>query len=197
MKALFGSMNPYGEHPHVLRRYKRVDSEVVSADRLPISIKREGDSLLGFLAPIIALYITSSYIASLYSPKLFLGWLTHGIVFLILGFLIYRLCPPKWWEYIELDEDGVTYERFGVTRPERWRVPLAHYRGVVPVKRTATGAHGERIIEFGVALKHPDPTKTIILYLSPAPPVDRLLLCAEALQVRALSDPKYTLSLTS
>lgn len=194
---MFGSINPYGEHPHVLRRYKRVDSEVVSADRLPITIKREGDSLLGFLTPLIALYIVTTYTASLYSPMLFLGWLIHGLVFVLLGFLIYHLCPPKWWEHIELDEDGVTYERFGVTRPERWRVPLTHYRGVVPVKRVATGAHGEQVTEFGVALKHPDPTKTIILYLSPAPPVDRLMLCAEALNVRALSDPKHTLSLSA
>jgi hypothetical protein len=152
---------------------------------------------LGFITPIIALYVLTSYAASVYSPKLFLGWLIHGLVFGVLGFLIYQLCPPKWWEHIELDEDGVTYERFGVTRPERWRVPLSHYRGVVPVKRVALGPHGEQLTEFGVALKHPDPTKTLILYLSPAPPIDRLMICAEALKVRALSEPAHTLSLSA
>jgi hypothetical protein len=181
--------------PHSMRRYKRVDQELISPSSLPLQVRREGDSYVGFITPLVALYVTSTYAASLYSPKLFLGWFQHGVVFAVLSLLIYRLCPPKWWELIEVDDEGVTYERFGVTWPERWRVPLSHYRGVVPVNRVISSAQGPVVSERGVALKHPDPHKTLILYLSPAPPTDHLTICAEALGVRPLSDPRYTLTL--
>lgn len=190
--ALLRSLNPYSDHLSALRGYKYLDDRSTALPSLPASVSREGDSYLGFIAPLLTLYLGSTYAASLYSPSLFLGWLTHGVIFALLSALIYRLCPPKWWELIEVDEEGVTYERFGVTLSERWRVPLSHYRGVVPVTRALSGK-----VEYGVALKHPDPRKTLVLCLSSEPLTEQLTRYAEALNVRALSDPRYELKLSA
>ena len=65
--------------PRSMRRYKRVDQELISPSSLPLQVRREGDSYVGFITPLVALYVTSTYAASLYSPKLFLGWFQHGV----------------------------------------------------------------------------------------------------------------------
>lgn len=182
---------PYGDHPDALGAYKLLLEPGVALEDRALKVERSGPSLLMATTPLALLYVSSTLAASLYAPTLFLGWLTHGVVFLLLGLLISRLCPPRWWEVVEVDHEGVTYQRFGFTLPERWRVPLAHYRGVVRVERA-----GE-LLERGVALKHPDPSKTLILSLSRAERPDELESYAALIGVRAFDEDRHAITLSS
>ncbi len=180
---------PYGDHPDSLVAYKLLLEPGVPLEDRTLKVERSGPALLFAATPLALTYIASSLAASLYSPKLFLGWFTHGVVFVMLGLLISRLYPPRWWEVIEVDHEGVTYQRFGFTLPERWRVPLAHYRGVVRVERDGAQA--------GVALKHPDPSKTLILSLSTQEDASALERYAALIGVRAFDEPRHAISLSA
>lgn len=182
-------LRPYSDHPTTLGAYKLLLEPGMPIEERALKVERSGPSLPLAVTPLALLYVTSCVAASLYAPALFLGWLTHGLVFALLGLLISRLYPPRWWEVIEVDYEGVTYQRFGFTLPERWRVPLAHYRGVVPVAREG----GER----GVALKHPDPSKTLILSLSPHEAPDALERYAALIGVRAFDESRHAITLSA
>ena len=186
---------PYGDHPDALNAYKLLLEPGVALEDRALKVERSGPSLVMATTPLALLYVASTLAASLYAPTLFLGWLTHGVVFLLLGLLISRLCPPRWWEVIEVDHEGVTYQRFGFTLPERWRVPLAHYRGVVRVERAGERA-GERP-ERGVALKHPDPSKTLILSLSSAERPEELESYAALIGVRSFDEDRHAITLSA
>ena len=188
MRPSLRRARPYGDHPDALSAYKHLLEPGVPLEERTLKVERSGPSLVFAITPLALTYIASSLAASLYSPKLFLGWLTHGVVFVILGLLISRLYPPRWWEVIEVDHEGVTYQRFGFTLPERWRVPLTHYRGVVRVDQDGA--------QLGVALKHPDPSKTLILSLSSHGDDLALERYAALIGVRAFDEARHSISLS-
>ena len=128
---------------------------------------------------------------------MFLGWFIHGLCFAVLSGIVYRLCPPQWTERVEVNQQEVFFEFLGLTGYHVERIPLLQYRGIIPITHLTTNQEGTPYQEHGVALRHADPTKTVILALSPIPNEQTLKHFAQLLKVKTLQDKKFALQLHS
>ena len=187
----------YKEYPSALKEYKHVFGRHALANQLPLSSTQYKKRYFYLLIPLFALYILTSYICMIYTPVLFLGWPIHLLCFVVLSLIVHDLCPPKWMEVIEVHSNGVSVEVAGMMSHEYWRVPLSQYRGVVPIVHRGINSKNEPFNEYGVALKHPDPSKTILLMLNPLPHPNAVDHYANLLGVPALPEKRFTLQLRS
>jgi hypothetical protein len=187
----------YKEYPSALKEYKHVFGRHALATRLPLSSTQHKKRSAYLIIPLILLYVTTSYICMIYTPVLFLGWPIHLLCFIVLALIMHDLCPPKWTEVVEVHSGGVSVETSGMTSHEHWRLPLSQYRGVIPVVHHGINNKREPFSEYGVALKHPDPSKTILLMLNPLPNRDAVQHYAQLLGVPALPEKRYALRLKS
>ena len=194
---MLNSNKRYDEHPTDLMEYNHVFGRQSLPKHLPLQSTLSGKAYLRFLIPIICLYLSFTELCALYFPEIFLGWLTHCVCFISLSLILYDLCPPRWTRIVEVSDRGVSVESHGVVTHAHWSVPLSQYRGVISVTHNGINDKGQPYREYGVALKHPDPTKTILLSLTPLPNEDAINHYATLLGVLPLSAEKYHLELQS
>lgn len=194
---MFGRVSRYDEHPSKRDVYHDVIGRSTLPSELPLSSERSGSSPSRVLIPLLLIFFIITMSCHLLVPRMFLGWLIHGVCFALLGAVIYRLCPPEWVQRIEITSDTVYFERLGITGYMVEKIPLSQYRGIIPVTHIKVDEAGTPIKEFGAALRHADPTKTIILALTPLAN-DRLVdHYAQLLSVKPLYEKKFALQLRS
>ena len=194
---MFGRVSRYDEHPSRLAVYKQVISRSATPVELPLVSETTGRSLWRLSLPIVILFLTVTELSSLYAPNMFLGWFTHALIFGALGVIVYHLCPPQWTERIEVNEREVVLEILGVTGYRVDHIPLVQYRGLIPITHVGVNQSGVSIKEYGVALRHADPTKTLILSLSPIQHERAVEHFSRLLKVKPLREEKFALHLKS
>ena len=187
----------YDAHPPYLREYKNVFGRYVLPKQIPLSSDKSGTSLWLFLTPFCLLYIGTTYLAKVYSPEMFLGWMGHLACFVVLGIILYDLCPPHWKETVAVDHKGVSFSYMMAAHQKNAFIPINQYRGIIPIIHRSMNESGRPYTEYGVALKHPDPTKTVLLMLSPLPHETAVDHYANLLGVHALKETHFTLELKS
>ena len=187
----------YDAHPPYLKEYKNVFGRYVLPKQPPLSSYKSGTALWLFITPFLVLYISSTYLAQLYSPEMFLGWMGHLACFVVLGIILYDLCPPHWTETVEINQKGVYFSYMMSAHQRHTFVPINQYRGIIPIIHRSMNENGRPYTEYGVALKHPDPSKTVLLMLSPLPHETAVEHYANLLGVHALNDAHFTLELKS
>jgi hypothetical protein len=149
---------------------------------------------LSLLLKVFLLYTSSSILMHIIWPNLFLGYLIHLLMFCLLTFVIYQLCPPISIKNICINEDQVEIEMLDSRKCQIIQIPIEQYRGVVAVHICGKNAIGQAFHQYGIALKHPDPQKTVLL-LSDQPSSQFLKTCAQALSLHPLDDSKFVLEL--
>lgn len=194
---MFGKVSRYDEHPTRLEVYRQVIGRSSTPQNLPLSSEETGLSPWRVIFPMFVLFVLVTESCALLAPTMFLGWLIHGLCFTILGGIVYHLCPPQWTERVEVNEREVFFELLGLTGYHVEKVPLVQYRGIIPITHTCTTPDGVIYKEYGVALRHADPTKTIILALSPIYNEQILKHFAQLLKVKILREKKFALHLQS
>ena len=194
---MFGRVSRYDEHPLNRRAYQDVISRVTHPAELPIAAERSKTTPSKVVAPLVTLFLAVTTLSVyLSSENMFLGWVTHAIYFGILGMIVYHLCPPQLNERVEVNEQEVIFERLGITGYQVERIPLEQYRGVIPITCESIDPRGGSYKEYGAALRHPDPTKTVILALSPLLHDGLVEHYAQLLTLRPLFEDKFSLHLT-
>ncbi len=194
---MFGKVSRYDEHPSKLKTYRDVVGRSATPSTLPLLSESTGSSPWHIIMPLVLLFLIVTELCLLWAPSMFLGWLTHSLIFLILGAIVYHLCPPQWTERVEVNEREVVFEFLGFTGYRVDRIPLAQYRGLIPITHSGTASSGTKYREYGVALRHADPTKTVILSLSSIYHEHAVNHFAQLLNVKPLRDEKFALSLES
>ena len=192
---MFGKVSRYDEHPARRSAYYDVIGRSATPHALPLSAERSGSAHWRIVIPLFLIFFGVTWASLHLAPQMFLGWLTHGICFILLGIILYRLCPPHWVERVEVTSEEVHFERLGVTGYRIECVPLAQYRGIIPVTHQGMDDTGSPIKEYGVALRHADPTKTVILALSPIQHDGLVEHYAELLTVKPIYEEKFSLRL--
>jgi hypothetical protein len=187
----------YDEHPSHLDTYNQVIGRSSMPTNLPLISESTGQSPWRVILPMITLFFVVTQLCATFAPDMFLGWFTHSVCFLLLGSIVYHLCPPQWTERTEVNDREVIFEYLGLTGYHVDRVPLVQYRGIIPITHTGLNQSGVNYKEYGVALRHADPTKTIILALSPIQHKQTVEHFATLLKVKALHDQKFALQLKS
>jgi hypothetical protein len=163
------------------------------ASSLPISDQQEERYDQRLWVSMLILYVVSTLVMQLLWRDMFLGYLFHLLCFSILLWIIYQLCPPIEIKSIQIDQEQVEIEILSATRCQLLQIPLSQYRGIVSLQIENTRLTGTSY-EYGIALKHPDPKKTILL-LSPKPQQHLLKSYADLLGLHALDDAKFILEL--
>ena len=187
----------YDEHPNRLDTYSQVIGRSSAPASLPLVSESTGQSPWRVVLPMLFLFFFVTHLCATLAPDMFLGWSTHTLCFLILGGIVYHLCPPQWTERTEVNDREVVFEYLGLTGYRVDRIPLVQYRGIIPITHTGLNQSGVNYKEYGVALRHADPTKTIILSLSPIQHGQAVEHFAKLLKVKALHDQKFALQLKS
>lgn len=194
---MFGKVSRYDEHPTRFIVYKQVIGRSATPAELPLVSESTGRSPWKIFVPMSLLFLFVTELCAIYAPNMFLGWITHGLIFTTLGTIVYHLCPPQWTERIEVNEHEVILEMLDLTGFRVDRIPLAQYRGLIPITHVGINASGMTFKEYGVALRHADPTKTIILSLSPIHHEHAVNHFAQLLKVKPLREEKFALHLKS
>ena len=193
---MFGRVSRYDEHPIDRRLYKDVVGRVTYPSELPISADRSEVSPWKAILPIVVLFfLVTAMSVQLSSDRIFLGWLIHAFYFGLLGAIVYHLCPPQINERVEINTDEVIFERLGVTGYQVERVPLIQYRGVIPITYIRINEAGVTYKEYGAALRHADPTKTVLLTLNPIRYEGLVEHYAQLLSLKPLFEEKFALHL--
>ncbi len=187
----------YDEHPSKFDAYHQVIGRSSSPTELPLVSELNGQSPSRIIIPLVILFIVVTQACASFAPEMFLGWLTHTLCFLVLGGIVYHLCPPDWTRRTEVNKDEVIFEYLDLTGYQVIRVPLAQYRGIIPIVHNGIDTSGLPYKEYGVALRHADPTKTIILSLSPLKQEQAVEHFSKLLKVKALHEKKFALELKS
>jgi hypothetical protein len=162
-------------------------------DTLPISYQIESRYDRKLLTYLFLLYVLSSLMMQLLWPQIFLGYLFHLICFLGITLLIYQLCPPIEMKTIYIDAEQVEIEILSATHCQLIQIPLNQYRGIVSLQIEKSHITHQQH-EYGIALKHPDPKKTILM-ISPKQQQHLLKKYADMLGLHALDDSKFILEL--
>ena len=193
---MFGRVSRYDEHPTDRSAYRDVIGRVTYPTDLPIVAERSEVSPWKVILPIVALFIlVTSMSVKLSSDRIFLGWFIHAVCFGLLGAIVYHLCPPQINERVEINSDEVTFERLGVTGYRVERVPLTQYRGVIPITYVRINDVGVSYKEYGAALRHADPTKTVLLTLNSIRYDGLVEHYAKLLELKPLFEEKFSLHL--
>ena len=193
---MFGRVSRYDEHPTDRNAYRDVIGRVSHPTELPISAERSEVSPWKVIIPIIFLFfLVTSMSVKLSSDRIFLGWFIHAVCFGILGLIVYHLCPPQINDRVEINKYEVTFERLGVTGYQVERVPLAQYRGVIPITYVSVNEEGVSYKAYGAALRHADPTKTVLLTLNPIRYEGLVEHYAKLLELKPLFEDKFSLHL--
>jgi hypothetical protein len=170
-----------------------IDTELIS---IPIQDQQVKIHDFNLLIKIFILYVCSSVLMHFLWPNLFLGYVIHFLIFCLVTFVIYQLCPPISIKNIAINEDQVEIEMLDSRKCQIIQVPIEQYRGVVAVHICGKNTIGQEFHQYGIALKHPDPQKTILL-LSEQPSTQFLKKCAQQLSLHPLDDSKFVLELKS
>ena len=194
---MFGKVSRYDEHPARLAVYKQVVGRTAKPTELPLISESTGRSPWRVIVPIFFMFFVVTEVCAIYAPNMFLGWFTHGLIFGTLGAIVYHLCPPQWTERIEVNDREVVLEVLGLTGYRVDHIPLEQYRGLIPITHLGISRSGVTIKEYGVALRHADPTKTLILSLSPIQHDQAVKHFAQLLRVKPLREEKFALHLKS
>lgn len=193
---MFGRVSRYDEHPTDRSAYRDVIGRITYPTELPISAERSDLAPWKVVLPIVALFIlVTSASVKLSSDRIFLGWIVHAVYFGLLGAIVYHLCPPQKNERVEINAHDVTFECLGVTGYHVERVPLTQYRGVIPITYVSVNDSGVSYKEYGAALRHADPTKTVLLTLNPIRHDGLVEHYAKLLSLKPLFEEKFTLHL--
>lgn len=187
----------YDEHPIRLDAYHQVVGRSSTPHELPLIAELNGQSPSRIIMPLILLFITVTLSCAHFAPEMFLGWLTHTLCFVFLGIIVYHLCPPDWTRRTEVNQHEIVFEYLDLTGYQVIRVPLAQYRGIIPITHHGQDHSGLDYKEYGVALRHADPTKTVILALSPIKHDQAVEHFSKLLKVKVLHEKKFSLELKS
>ena len=187
----------YDEHPVRLDAYHQVVGRSSTPNELPLISELNGQSPGRIIMPLIFLFIVVTLACANYAPEMFLGWPTHTLCFVFLGTIVYHLCPPDWTRRTEVNQHEIVFEYLDLTGYQVIRVPLAQYRGIIPIIHHGLDGSGLAYKEYGVALRHADPTKTVILALNPIKHDQAVEHFSKLLKVKVLHEKKFSLELKS
>ena len=187
----------YDEHPVRLDAYHQVIGRSSTPSELPLISELNGQSPSKIIMPLILLFVVVTLACANFAPEMFLGWPTHTLCFVVLGTIVYHLCPPDWTRRTEVNQYEIVFEYLDLTGYQVTRVPLAQYRGIIPIVHNGLDQSGLAYKEYGVALRHADPTKTVILALSPIKHDQAVEHFSQLLKVKVLHEKKFSLELKS
>ena len=192
---MFGRVSRYDEHPQERSAYPEVLVDTLYPRDLPLASEYSEVTPWKIIAPISLLFFTVTLSAHLYFGSMFLGWFIHALYFSVLGFIVYHLCPPQLHERIEINETEVVFERLSVSGYRVEHIPIRQYRGVVPITYRGVSHDGQPYQEFGVALRHADPRKTLILTLHRLKHDDLVEHYAQLFNLKPLFEERFILHL--